>query len=400
MENTALTRRILHVDMDAFYASVEQRDRPELKGKPVIVGGSRRGVVSTASYEARRFGVHSAMPIFQAKRLCPQAIFLPVRMARYKEVSRIVMETLREISPVVEPVSIDEAYVDISGTELLHGNAELVGLGVKRRILDLTQLTCSVGIAPNKFLAKIASEKMKPDGLTIVLESEVKSFLGSLPVGKIPGIGKKTSEVLRNLGVRTIADVAGLAASFWIGRLGKTGAKIYERSQGIDTSPVVPDSEPKSSSAEDTFPEDTDRVPELEKWLWTQSESVGRDLRRTGCRGRTITIKIKFSDFKIVTRSKTLAEPTDCTQLIFNTAVGLLQQVRLPRKVRLIGVGVSNFSGLSRQTAIFSDPVLARHHFLDRAVDVIRDKYGARAVQRGRTFDREASAEGEDDPSK
>ncbi len=387
MEIKPVIRRILHVDMDAFFAAVEQHDCPELKGKAVIVGGSKRGVVSTASYEARRFGIHSAMPIFQAKRLCPHGIFLPVRMARYKEVSRVIMETLYHISPLVEPVSIDEAYVDISGTELLHGNPETIGLEVKQRIRESTQLTCSVGIAPNKFLAKIASDMHKPDGLTLVHESDVPAFLGALPAARLPGIGGKTAEVFRNLGVHTVSDVMKFPLSFWVGRLGKMGARVYERAQGIDTSSVVPDSEPKSFSAEDTFEEDTDRLPDLERWLWMQSESVGLDLRRKGCRGRTVTLKIKFTDFKTITRSKTLPESVNSTQVIFDTASGLLRKLKLPRKVRLIGVGVSNLCGISRQISIFEDPSITRQEGLDRAVDRIRDKFGAGALRRGRMIE-------------
>lgn len=374
----------MHVDMDAFYAAVEQADRPELKGLPVIVGGSKRGVVSAASYEARRFGVHSAMPVFQAKRLCPNGIFLPVRMWRYKEVSRAVMDILGAISPLVEQISIDEAFVDISGTESLHGSPASLARRVKAQILAATRVTCSVGIAPCRFAAKIASDMNKPDGLTIVEEDDVRAFLAPLPIGKIPGIGTKTSESLKGLGVHTIADVLRFPVSFWEKRLGAWGTKLYERAQGIDSSPVVPCSQAKSCSAEDTFPEDVVDLETLEKWLLVQSEEVGKDLRKSSSRGRTITLKVKFSDFSAVTRSHTLREATDCTQLIFATASRLLRELKLTRKVRLIGVGVSNLSDVPEQKLIFGDSMLVRLRGLDRAMDEIQGRFGDKAVKRGR----------------
>ena len=310
-----------------------------------------RGVVCAASYEARRYGVHSAMPVFQARKLCPQGVFLPVRMNRYKEVSCIVMEILRGISPLVEQVSIDEAFVDITGTERLHGPSYALAHRVKAAIREATSLTCSIGIAPNKFLAKIASDFKKPDGLTILEEDQVKEFLKHLPVGKIPGVGKKTGEELRKLGIVFASDILKFPAQFWDTKFGKWGAALYAKAQGIDNSAVEPYSDPKSISAEQTFPKDTGNIAELEKMLLSQAEEVGRELRKLGFKARTVTLKIKLSDFKIITRSRTLPEPFDTTDVLFNTGHKLLADLKLTRKVRLIGIGVSNLSsGPSQMT--------------------------------------------------
>ncbi len=251
-------RWIMHLDMDAFYAAVEQADNPELRGRPVIVGGSHRGVVSAASYEARVFGVHSALPMFQARKLCPQGVFLPVRMSRYREVSRQVMAILAGVSPLVEQVSIDEAYVDLTGTEKMHGPLPEFARRLKTEIKEKTGLTCSIGLAPNKFLAKIASDLHKPDGLTIIPEAEVPEFLNALPIDKIPGVGAKTRSKLQALGVTKTGELLEYPRSFWQKQLGKSGLLLYERALGLDPAPVSPDTEPKSCGAENTLPQDTD----------------------------------------------------------------------------------------------------------------------------------------------
>ncbi len=374
--------------MDAFFASVEQADNPEYRGKPVIVGGAERGVVCAASYEARRFGLRSAMPIFQAKKLCPGGIFLPVRMSRYKEMSRRVMEILHEISPLVEHVSIDEAFVDITGTECIHGHPCEMALHLKSRVLLATSLSCSVGIAPNKFLAKIASDFKKPNGLTIIEEADVQSFLESLAVRKIPGVGKRTAEELRKLGVNTAGDIMKFPARFWVKKFGKWGARLFEKAQGIDNSPVEPSSDPKSISAEETFARDVESVAEIEKMLLAQAEEVGRDLRKHGLRGRTVTLKLKFSDFKVITRSRTLTEPFDSTDLLFETARKLLCELKLSSKIRLVGVGVSGFStGLSQMRIPDSAGPSRRRGHLDHALDAIQDRYGKEAIKRGRLLE-------------
>ena len=386
-EEVEVIRRIMHVDMDAFYASVEQCDNRELEGKPIIIGASRRGVVSAASYEARKYGIHSAMPVFQARRLCPQGVFLPVRMARYKEVSRDVMGTLREMSPLVEQISIDEAYLDITGTESLFGKSYSFGLNVKRAIRESTSLTCSIGIAPNKLVAKIASDFHKPDGLTLVDERDVPGFMSSLPIEKIPGIGPKTGRILRELGVILVSDVLRFPQSFWVGRLGKWGSRLYDKANGIDNSPVVAQNEPKSIGAEDTFEEDTDDISEIKKWLQWQSDSVGRSLRIHGYKGRTVTLKIKFSDFQLISRSRTLNEPTSSTQRIFNTVAQLLQEINLSRKVRLVGIGVSNLAEGPWQVKMFQEAASMKQENADIVMDEIQRRFGIGSIKRGRIFD-------------
>ena len=385
---SCVKRTIMHLDMDAFYAAVEQSDNPQLRGKPVIVGGAMRGVVCAASYEARRYGVHSAMPVFQAIKLCPEGIFLPVRMDRYKEVSCMVMEILKGISPLVEQVSIDEAFADITGTERLHGPPRALALRVKEAVREGTALTCSIGIAPNKFLAKIASDFKKPDGLTIIAEEQVREFLQKLPVGKIPGVGKKTGEELKTLGIVFVSDILNFPAMFMTRKFGKWGAALYERAQGIDNSAVEPYSEPKSISAEQTFPKDIDSIADLEKMLLSQAEEVGSELRKLGFKARTVTLKVKFSDFKMRTRSRTLPDPFDTTEVLFNAGQRLLEDLKLSCKVRLIGVGVSNLSSGPRQMTIGpARDDTDRQERLDRAIDRIRGRFCGNKVVRGRMLD-------------
>ncbi|TVQ97684.1 MAG: DNA polymerase IV [Desulfovibrionales bacterium] len=379
-------RLILHVDMDAFFAAVEQRDRPELRGKAVIVGGSERGVVSACSYEARRFGVHSAMPIAQARRLCPLGVFVPVRMSRYAEVSGQVMSVLERFSPLMEQASVDEAYLDGSGLERLFGPPRQLGLAVKQAVLHETGLTCSVGMAPVKFLAKIASDQNKPDGLFILTPDHVREFLGALPVSKIPGVGRQGTEKLALVGVRCVGDIMGYPVHFWKDRFGKWGELLYARAQGIDPRPVIRETKAKSEGAENTFAEDSEDRGEMKRWLLDQAERVGRRLRREGNMGRTITLKIKFSDFTLRTRGTTLQEPTSSTRVIFETATHLLDQEHLPRSVRLIGLSVSNFSQARRQLPLFSTRNPNSDEHLDKALDAIRERFGATALVRGRIF--------------
>jgi DNA polymerase-4 len=378
----------MHLDMDAFYAAVEQSDNPELRGKPVIVGGAMRGVVCAASYEARRYGVHSAMPVFQARQLCPRGVFLPVRMERYREVSRMLMEILRGVSPLVEQVSIDEAFADITGTQRLHGPADALAHRVKEAVRETTSLTCSIGIAPNKFLAKIGSDFNKPDGLTIIEEEQVREFLQKLPVGKVPGVGKKTREDLKTLGIVFASDILKFPARFWSKKFGKWGDALYEKAQGIDNSPVEPHCDPKSISAERTLPEDTDSIADLEKLLLSQAEEVGRELRKLGFTARTVTLKIKLSDFKLSARSRTLPEPFDTTEVLFSTGQRLLGELKLRRKIRLIGIGVSNLCSGPRQMTIgAAGDQSGRQERLDRALDLIRGRFCNNTVVRGRMLD-------------
>ena len=376
---------ILHIDMDAFFASVEQFDNPDLRGKPVAVGGtSDRSVVSAASYEVRKYGVHSAMSVVKARRLCPDIIMIPGRMKRYKEVSRQAMGVLAEFSPTVEQASVDEAFLDGTGLERLFGPIDEVGRRIKARMREATGLTCSVGAAPVRFLAKIASDMDKPDGLFIIRHEEMHEFLRTLEVRKIPGVGKKLVETLARLGVRTCSDVQGRPREFWEERLGKYGGALHDRASGIDPNGVVPSGEAKSCSAENTFREDTSDRKRLRKWLLAQSERVGEDLRRHGYKGRTITLKVKFADFRQITRSKSLDSRTDNTTEIYDTACGLLEQVDLKRAVRLIGVGVSNFAPRNRQITLFEEEParIEATSELDRAVDAVRRKFGGKAVTR------------------
>lgn len=377
-------RRIMHIDMDAFYASVEVLDFPELKGKPLVVGGTHRSVVSAASYEARKFGIHSAMPMTQALRLCPQLVVQPVRMSRYHQVSGVIMAFLETLSPLVEPMSCDEAYVDITGTERLFGPPEKLAMYAKNRIRELTGgLTCSAGIAPVRFLAKIASDMKKPDGLVVIEPGQVMELLAPLPVGRLPGVGSHTEEALKRLGVRIVADVRRYSRDWWQKRAGVGGIGLWEMAHGIDETPVVPDGEPKSSSAEDTLTEDTLDREELALWIRRQAESVAEDLRKQGYYGRTVRLKVKFSDFTQLTRQITLAEPSQSTKLLADTALELLASLELPKPVRLIGVGMAHLTKEARQPTLFGTDDLARLEALDHAVDAVRSRFGRAAVRRG-----------------
>lgn len=398
----------MHIDMDAFYASVEQKDNPSLKGLPVIIGGGLRGVVSAASYEARKYGVRSAMPMFRARALCPDGVYIRGRMARYLEVSREIMAVLRGFSPLVEQASVDEAYLDATGLFRVFGPVENMARQLKQAVYDATGLTCSVGLAPVKFLAKIASDRDKPNGLTVVYPEDVPAFLAALPVGDIPGVGKKSMLTLEQLNVRHAADVARYPRDFWIRRLGKMGGVLYDRGTGKDEREVVPFEPPKSESAENTFEEDTNDRELLTTWLLRQSERVGRALRKQHLAGRTITLKVKYADFTSLTRARTLPGPTNLTKVIFDTAVALLEELNPTEKLRLIGVGVSHFDERSGPAAprvqqlslLGGEPGkpedqagsavnLKRESALDAAMDAVRDKFGARMVMRGRLLEPE-----------
>ncbi|WP_297262436.1 DNA polymerase IV [uncultured Desulfovibrio sp.] len=387
---------IVHLDMDAFFASVEQLDDPDLRGKPVIIGGGSRGVVSTASYEARVFGVRSAMPIATARKLCPQGIFVRGRTRRYVELSRRIMTALRDFSPLVEPASVDEAYLDASGLERLFGPPERLLPAIKARVADVTGgLTCSVGAAPIKFLAKICSEVNKPDGIFILPPDQVDAFLLPLAVERLPGVGKRMARDLHALGISRVEQLRRYSPRFMEDRFGKWGLELLRRAHGIDPRPVCPEHVAKSESAETTFAEDTRDRAFLEKKLLGHAERVGASLRRHGWQGRTITLKIKFADFRQITRSRTLPDPTCATQTIFETACDLLRQEPLPQPVRLVGLGVSGFDVPPPQQALLPglpptgthDPQEeARRLRLDKALDSLRQKFGTQAVQRGRLF--------------
>jgi len=378
---------ILHIDMDAFYASVEQLDDPRLKNKCVIVGGtSSRGVVSAASYEARKFGVHSAMPIYQARQKCPHGIFVPPRMGRYKEVSQKVMALLRDFSPLVEPVSIDEAYLDITGCRRLFGEAQQIAQEIKRKIKETVHLTCSVGVAPNKFLAKIASDLDKPDGLSVILPDQVPAFIDTLSVKKVPGVGKKLFHQLELMGIQTLGDIRRLPEEALIKHLGKFGKRLRALACGSDDSPVLPHAPHKSISSERTLAADTRDIKLLKRYLLGQSAEVARQLRLAGVRARTITIKLKDEGFKTVTRRTTIAIPTQSSKTIYKHAVQLTEEHKMSRKIRLIGVGVSGFSSVtaSVQMGLFDtgEEIADDWEKIDRALDSISKKFGKDVVGR------------------
>ncbi|MCG6908494.1 MAG: DNA polymerase IV [Deltaproteobacteria bacterium] len=379
---------ILHIDMDAFYASVEQRDNSALKDKCVIVGGtSGRGVVSAASYEARKFGVHSAMPIFQARRICPDGVYIHPRMARYREVSQQIMEVLQGFSPLVEPVSIDEAFVDTAGCERLKGTPETIARSIKARIVQETRLTCSIGVAPVRFLAKIASDLHKPDGLTVIHPQEVTRFIETLPIEKVPGVGMNARRILEDAGIRHLGDVPLHSLRSLEKKLGKFGRRLAELAAGIDKTPVSPDSDRKSISSEKTLDRNTRDREQLEKILLLQAQDVARDLRIKAFRARTITLKIKQADFKQFTRNKTIGIPTQSSETIYATALELFRRCRLTQAVRLIGVGASGFISdtVPVQMEIFASTAKSQDRTwadVDRALDRISEKFGRDAVKR------------------
>ncbi|NEP77030.1 MAG: DNA polymerase IV [Okeania sp. SIO3B3] len=375
-------RTILHLDMDAFFASVEQRDNPELRGKPVVVGGETRGVVAAASYEARAFGIRSAMPSARAKRLCPHVIFVSSRFGHYSEASRQVMDILRERVPVVEQTSVDEAYLDASGMQRLVGSPRQLAMELKQAIRDATQLTASVGVAPNKFLAKISSDMDKPNGLFVLEPKDVPAFLEQLPVGKIPGVGPRAKQTLHTLGIRTAADIGRYPEDFWTQRFGTFGRILAARGLGLDDRPVESGGGIKSVSGETTFDKDTADRAVLEVKLWSQAERVGTRLRKKGLHGRTVTLKLKYSDFTSITRSKSLALATQSTRVIFEAAAKLLAAESLRMPVRLIGVGVGNLEK-SPQLSLLPQ---AEPDKLEAAVDAIRHKFGHTALVTGRGF--------------
>lgn len=337
-------RRILHIDMDAFFAAVEQKRHPELIGKPVVIGGggdpAQRGVVSTASYEARKFGIHSAMPLRTAYKLCPDAVFLPVDYKEYSRISQKIKKVLREFSPVMEDVGIDEAFLDIS--EIEKPGEEIAG-DIKERIKDETGLSCSIGIAPNKLLSKIASDMQKPDGLTIIEDKDIEGRIWPLPVRKLWGVGPKTEAYLKGIGTETIGQLAAMSLDELVGHFGKSyGAYLYEASRGIDESPMVTHWEPKSTSRETTFQRDIDNWQVLAKNLADLTREVVEDLKKTGHKGKTVTVKVRFSDFKTLTRARTLQVPTDSLEEIRKAAFECFGRIELTKKVRLIGVRVGN----------------------------------------------------------
>lgn len=395
--------KILHVDMDAFYASIEVRDNPSLEGLPVCVGGpaSSRGVISAASYEAREYGVRSAMPTAEARRLCPHLVLLPPDFDRYTAVSRQVMEIFQRYTPLVEPLSLDEAFLDVSGTERLFGDAVQVGHAVRADILRETGLVASVGVAPTKFLAKLASDLDKPDGFRVIREEEVREVLDPLPVSRIFGVGPRTARRLEQLGVATVRDLADLPRDEVRARFGASGLWIHDLAHGIDRRRVTPRREEKSHGMERTFAEDIADREELRALLLSFCEEVAFTLRDKGLRGRTVTLKARFPDFATVTRTRTLDLPTNLGPRIFQVARGLLEKVP-PGPLRLLGVQVSRLEDVRRPTqgSLFNGapPGEGRRMWMEstekltrvtESLDKLRHKLGPGAVVPGSLVGRE-----------
>jgi len=377
--------------MDAFYASVEIRDTPALAGRPVCVGGpsAGRGVISAASYEARRYGVHSAMPTFQAARLCPELVLLPPDFKRYTQASREIMEIFRRYTPLVEPLSLDEAFLDVAGCERLHGDAVVIGREIKAAILKEVGLVASVGIAPSKFLAKLASDLDKPDGFRVIQPDEIRDVLDPLPVSKIFGVGERTAKRLEAMGVRTIGELASRERGDVLSEFGASGAWIHDLAHGLDARRVNPSREEKSHGMERTFAEDLSDPEELRVFLLEFCEEVAFGLREKGLRGKTVTLKARYADFKTVTRSQTLAASTNLGPRIYSVARELLSRVP-DGSFRLIGVQVSNLEDVREpvQADLFAglDDVGGRrrdHEAITEGLDKLRRKYGRGAVTRG-----------------
>lgn len=377
-----MKRWIMHVDMDAFFASVEQLDNPDLQGKPVIVGGgSARGVVSTCSYEARKFGVHSAMPLFEARRLCPQGIYVPGRMSRYTEVSAQIMKIFSETSPLVEQLSIDEAFLDLTGMELL-GGAEYLAHQVQNRIKTELGLNASVGLAPNKFLAKLASDLQKPRGFVVIRAEEAQALLETLPVGKIFGIGRKAEAKLLQYGIVTVGDLAVADLTVLTGVFGSNALMVHNLALGLDNRPVINDEPSKSIGKETTFAVDYDTYESCRDFVLDLSGQVGWRLRKAGLAGHTVTLKVKYSDFRTITRSVSANNGFVWDEDIFGMADSILKKINVKEGVRLLGVTVSNLMNPNATPDLgFEDD--ARLEKRNKAVDVLKSKFGEQIIKRG-----------------
>ncbi len=374
--------------MDAFYPSVEVLDNPDLRGKPVVVGGSRaRGVVSSASYEARKYGLHSAQPMATAMRLCPHAVFLRGRMSRYREISGRVFEIFQRFTPLVEKLSIDEAFLDVTGCERLFGSPEEIARKIKDAVLREIGLTASAGVAPSKFVAKIASDLEKPDGLTVVPEEKVREFLDPLPVGKMWGVGKITREALEKLNIRTFRDLSRMPVEVLERRFGKYGTRMHELSTGIDEREVVPEHDTKSIGHEETFSEDIVDLGCATRKLLFLAGKVARRMRKDSLQGKTVTLKVKYKDFTSITRSATLPASTDDALEIYRALLNLLNKTEVGRRpVRLLGVSLSQLLdvGMQSQMSLFSeDEGFQKKKNLNAALDSITEKFGDQIIGPG-----------------
>lgn len=393
---------IIHLDMDAFYASVEERENPTLQGRPLVVAGaaSARGVVSAASYAARRFGICSAMPTAQALKKCRSLIVLPPRGALYAQVSNDIHAIMRRYTPVIQPLSLDEAFLDASGSERLYGDSIIIGRKIKREILAELSLVASVGIAPNRFLAKLASDHEKPDGFTVIHEDNVQAFLDAMPVVKIPGVGSKTRARLAALGVVTVRELREYPESFLVREFGSHGSALWRLARGIDDRPVMPDADAKSISHETTFAVDTADIGDIESAALALTEDVGYRLRRNHLFGRTVSIKLRTHSFKTLSRSITLPRPTASTAEIWLNAKRLIAEILNIRAgpFRLVGVAVSGFAenaATGIQEDIFQknnahDGTAAAHAArVDEVADHINSRFGRHSIKRGRSISKD-----------
>lgn len=382
-------RQIIHVDMDAFYASVEQLDNPDLIGKPVIVGGDpkKRGVVSAASYEVRKFGVHSAMPMSQAVRLCPDAIVVPVRMERYAELSQQIHAIFQQFTPKIEPISLDEAFLDLTGSLQLFGSAEKIGRAIKDQIREQLGLVASVGIAANKFLAKLASDLDKPDGFVVITEENKQLILDPLPVWRIWGVGKVTEKALKSKGINTIRQLRETPPQILRSVFGDQTTHVLRLTQGVDNREVESSREAKSISSEQTFATDIADKEILIDVLLHQVEDVAQRLRLNNLEAKTITMKLRYGDFRTITRSSTFDQPTNITNALWQEAQEVFMQwlKKSAGPLRLLGFGVSGLQiAGSGQQQLFPEPEHEKQKRLDEAFDKIRDKFGHDALRRGK----------------
>jgi DNA polymerase-4 len=383
-------RSIVHVDMDAFYASVEQLDHPEYRGRPVIVGadpkgGMGRGVVAACSYEARKFGIHSALPISRAWKLCPQGVYVRPRMKRYVEMSAQIMTVFRRYTDLVEPLSIDEAFLDITGSIALFGPPEEIARSIKEEIRQRTGLTASVGLASNKFLAKIASDLKKPDGFMIVAENDVEEFLQKLPISRLWGVGPKTEHRLHELGFRTIGQIAAADREWLVRSLGSLGEHLYRLSRGQDDRAVVPNWEPKSISSETTFDQDTNDRDLLLRTILALSEHVAERLRKNSYRARKVTLKLRYSSFSTHTKQQSLDRLIQTGQDLAAVARALFMRFPMKQKIRLIGVAAGDLQrdgGDPQQLPLFIEPADSKDK-LGYTVDEIKERFGVDALRRG-----------------
>ena len=376
---------ILHVDMDAFFASVAERDNPELKGKAIVIGMGARGVVSAANYEARKFGIHSAMPVSRARRLAPHAIFLPVDMARYQEVSSNVMEIFDSFTPWVEPVSVDEAFLDVSGVQRLLGSPREIATAIRAKVESQEGITCSVGIAPSKFIAKLASQHCKPNGMLEITSDRILTFLHPLPIQAMWGVGPKTAETLERLGLRTIEDIANLPRATLIRALGQaSGASLYELAWGRDYRDVTPHDAEKSISAAETFPQDLDDPAQILTEFLRLTERSSARLRDKDLFAKTVSIKVRFADFSTINRSKTLPLPIDGTHEIYEVVKGLYEALRIDRaRLRLVGVSLENLSGGAPEQMVLGARESGWRQ-ADGAIDRARARFGPGSVRPAR----------------